>query len=111
MKDGFQFLIYQSVSENVMVNAVIKDETIWLNQLAMAELFGCSADNVSLHLKNIYAEKELDETATTKEFSVVQQEGARQIQRKKDSIIFEYSSRPMLRVKEFEKIFENYCKE
>ena len=83
MKDGFKFLIYQSVSENVMVNAVIKDETIWLNQLAMAELFGCSADNVSLHLKNIYAEKELDETATTEEFSVVQQEGARQIQRKK----------------------------
>lgn len=41
MKDGFKFLIYQSVSENVMVNAVIKDETIWLTQKAMAELFGC----------------------------------------------------------------------
>jgi hypothetical protein len=49
----------------------------------MAELFGCTPDNISLHLKNIYAENELDETATTEEFSVVQQEGARQVQRKK----------------------------
>ena len=83
MKDGFKFLIYQSVSENVTVNAVIKDETIWLNQQAMAELFGCTTDNISLHLKNIYAEKELAEATTTEEFSVVQQEGARQVQRKK----------------------------
>ena len=83
MKDGFKFLIYQSVSENVVVNAVIKDESVWLNQQAMAELFGCTTDNISLHLKNIYAEKELAEATTTEEFSVVQQEGARQVQRKK----------------------------
>jgi len=41
----------------------------------MAELFGCTADNISQHLKNIYAEHELDETATAEEFSVVQKEG------------------------------------
>lgn len=83
MKNEFTFLVYRSALEDVTVDAIIKDETIWLNQQAMAELFGCTADNISLHLKNIYAEKELDETATTEEFSVVQQEGTRQVQRKK----------------------------
>ena len=48
----------------------------------MAELFGCTADNISLHLKNIYQEKELDESATTEEFSVVQIEGSRTVSRK-----------------------------
>ncbi|WP_216594297.1 hypothetical protein [Methanomethylovorans hollandica] len=43
----------------------------------MAELFGCSADNISLHFKNIYKEKELDDTATTEDFSVVQTDGNR----------------------------------
>lgn len=44
-------------------------------------VFGCAADNISLHLKNIYAEHELDETATTEEFSVVQKEGEREVAR------------------------------
>jgi hypothetical protein len=51
-----------------------EDENVWLTQKSMSELFDCSADNISLHLKNIYSEKELDLTATTEEFSVVQQE-------------------------------------
>ncbi len=83
MNKEFQFLIYNVPTEDVTVNAIIKDETIWLTQKAMAELFGCTSDNVSLHLKNIYSEQELKETSTTEEFSVVQQEGIRQIQRKK----------------------------
>lgn len=58
------------------------NENIWLPQKRMAELFGCTADNISLHLKNIFKEKELDETATTEEFSVVQQEGDRKVSRK-----------------------------
>ena len=82
MNNEFEFLVYRSVEEDIAVNAVIKDETIWLTQKAMAELFDCSADNISLHLKNIYAEKELNETATTEEFSVVQTEGARQVTRR-----------------------------
>ena len=53
MKNNFEFLIYKSADENVSVNALIKDDTIWLNQKAMAELFGCSTDNISLHLKNM----------------------------------------------------------
>jgi hypothetical protein len=54
--------MYNTPEENVSVNAVVKDETIWLTQKAMAELFGCTTDNISLHLKNIYADGELDES-------------------------------------------------
>lgn len=81
MENVFQFLIYNSVDENVSVNAVIRDDTIWLTQRAMADLFGCTADNISLHLKNIYDEGELLREATTENFSVVRQEGTRQVNR------------------------------
>lgn len=82
MNQEFQFLMYRAVDEDVSVNAVIKDETIWLTQKAMAELFDCTNDNISLHLKNIFAAGELDETATVEEFSVVQTEGTRRVSRK-----------------------------
>lgn len=81
MPNDFRFLIYNSAEEDVSVNAVIKNESIWLSQKGMAELFDCTTDNISLHLKKIYAEGELKETATTEEFSVVQQEGKRNVSR------------------------------
>jgi len=59
----------------------VNDETIWLNQLQMSELFDTSTDNIGLHLKNIYKEKELNENLTTEDFSVVRQEGNRQVKR------------------------------
>ena len=59
----------------------IEDETIWLSQSQISELFGTSIDNVSLHLKNIFKEKELDEKATTEDFSIVRQEGTRKVKR------------------------------
>ena len=65
MKKSFNFMIYRSAEKNVSVNALIKDDTIWLTQKAMAELFDCTADNISLHLKNIFAEDELDKAAVT----------------------------------------------
>ena len=74
--------MYHSAEQNISVNAVIRDETIWLTQKAMAELFDCTPDNISLHLKNIFADGELDENSTTEDFSVVQTEGARQVKRK-----------------------------
>lgn len=79
---NFEFLMYSSADEEVFVNALVKDETIWLTQKAMAELFGCSTDNISLHLKNIFAEGELEENRTAEEISVVQTEGVRQVKRK-----------------------------
>ena len=85
MSKELQFLMYNTPEENVSVNAVIKDETIWLTQKAMAELFDCTTDNISLHLKNIYADGELNESSTTEEFSIVQQEGSRKVKRKSDN--------------------------
>lgn len=77
-----QFLMYSTPDEDVEVNALVKDETIWLTQKAMGELFGCSSDNVGLHLKNVYEDGELSKDSTTEEISVVQQEGARSVKRK-----------------------------
>lgn len=58
-----------------------KDQTVWLSQREMAELFDVSTDNVGLHLKNVYEDGELSREATTEESSVVQTEGARKVQR------------------------------
>ncbi|WP_308604367.1 virulence RhuM family protein [uncultured Fibrobacter sp.] len=78
----FNFLLYKSAQEDVSVNALLKDDTIWLSQKAMAQLFDCSVDNIGLHLKNIYEAEELHPAATTEEISVVQQEGTRLVNRK-----------------------------
>ena len=74
-------LLYNNGSEKEFVSVVFKDETFWLTQSGMAELFDCSADNISLHLKNIYNEGELDPEATTEKFSVVRKEGSREVHR------------------------------
>ncbi len=75
MPSDFQFLLYQSADENISVHAVIKDETIWLTQKAMAELFDCSTDNISLHLKNIFADGELEKKAVTEKISATASDG------------------------------------
>jgi len=67
-----QITVYQTPDGKINIEVLYANENIWLPQKRMAELFGCSADNISLHLKNIYAEKELDESATAEDFSVVQ---------------------------------------
>ena len=61
---------------------MLQNETVWLSQSQMAELFGCSVDNIGLHLKNIYDIKELSKKATAEEFSVVRVEGGRKVRRK-----------------------------
>lgn len=82
MNRGFDFLLYNLPDESVSVKAIVKDETIWLTQKAMAELFDCSTDNVGLHLKNIFDEGELRLQGTSEEFSVVQTEGSRNVRRR-----------------------------
>ena len=57
MNKELQFLIYNSPVEDVKVKAIVKDESIWLIKRAMAELFDCSSDNISLHLKNLKIRK------------------------------------------------------
>ena len=78
----YQFLIYNTDEENISINTIVKDDTIWVSQKAMAQLFGCTVDNISLHLKNIFDEGELLSSSTTEDFSVVQKEGQRNVRRK-----------------------------
>ncbi len=75
MKNKMQFLIYNMPQGNGKVQAVIKDETIWVSQKAMAELFGCSTDNISLHLKNIFESGELSKETVTEKISATAADG------------------------------------
>ncbi|MBD5116710.1 MAG: virulence RhuM family protein [Ruminococcaceae bacterium] len=77
-------IMYKAENEDITINAVVKGESIWLTQRAMAELFDCSSDNISLHLKNIYSEGELVYESTAEKISVVQTEGNRQVKRSVD---------------------------
>ncbi|MDQ7060737.1 MAG: RhuM family protein [Sulfurimonas sp.] len=65
----------------IELSVSFENDTAWLSQLQISELFETSSDNVSLHFKNIYKEQELDEHATTEDFSVVRQEGTRKVKR------------------------------
>ena len=76
-----QFVIYQSADGQIKLDVRFVDETVWLTQLLMADLFGTTPENVLMHLKNIYNEGELDHNSTAKDFLVVRQEGARQVKR------------------------------
>ena len=61
MTSNFNFLIYNTPDKDVTVNALVKDDTIWLTQKAMAELFGVQTPAINKHLKNIFEEGELEE--------------------------------------------------
>ena len=78
------FLMYRAADEDVSVNALIKDESIWLSQKGMAELFDVQAPAINKHLSNIYAEGELMPDATISKMEIVQQEGSRQVKRNID---------------------------
>jgi hypothetical protein len=68
-------IFYSSPEGNVKVEVIFNDETFWLSQKRMAELFDCSADNISLHLKNIFKEGELDSNSVTEEISAPASDG------------------------------------
>ena len=74
--------IYQTADGQTQVAVRFEQESVWLSQAQMAALFDTGSDNISLHLKNIFIEHELDEAATTEDFSVVQSEGKRQVKRR-----------------------------
>ncbi len=79
MQDLSNLVVYNDGELELKVS--VDSETIWLTQLQMSQLFDTSTDNVGLHLKNIYLEKELDENSTTEFFSVVRKEGNRLVKR------------------------------
>ncbi len=87
--DGFDFLIYKAADEEVSVNAVIKDDTIWLTQKSMSELFEIDRSVINKHLKNIYESGELVESSTYAKFAQVQNEGSRQVKRSIDFYNFD----------------------
>ena len=76
MTRDFQFLVYRSANEDVSVNAVIKDETVWLTQKGMAALFGVQTPAISKHLKNIFDEGELDEAVVVSKMEITTPHGA-----------------------------------
>ena len=76
-----EIVLYHTDNSDISVNALIKDETIWITQKAMGEIFGVEKAAISKHLKNIYQENELDEESTVSKMETVQKEGNRDIKR------------------------------
>ena len=76
-----QFLIYQAENGAIKIDVRFEEETVWLSQPLMAELFQTTQQNISLHLQNVYEEGELQPEATHKEFLSVRREGSRNVQR------------------------------
>lgn len=76
-----QIIIYKSETGETKIDVRFDGETAWLSQKQMAELFGCSIENVIFHLQNVFESREISEKATTKEYLVVQKEGSRAVKR------------------------------
>lgn len=79
--DKKELIIYETPNGKLDIQLDLENETIWLTQRLIAQLFECSTDNVGVHLKNIYESGELEENRTTEFFSVVQKEGNRNVNR------------------------------
>lgn len=73
--------IFTTQDDQAQLRVALDKDTVWLTQAQMAMLFDTSTDNIGLHLKNIFQQEELEENATTEEFSVVREEGKRKVQR------------------------------
>lgn len=74
-------ILYQTEDGKTNIEVRLQDETVWMSQLAMAELFQTTVPNINIHLNNVYEEGELTETATIKDYLIVRQEGIRQVRR------------------------------
>ncbi len=76
-----QILIYKTDDGQVKLQVRLEDETVWLTQQLIADLFQTTVPNISMHIRNVYEEGELTSEATVKEFLTVRQEGKRQVKR------------------------------
>lgn len=81
-ENNSQIVIYQTESGETKLDVRFQDETVWLTQKLMAELFQTTPQNITIHLKNIFEEGELQENRTIKDFLIVQKEGNREVKRK-----------------------------
>lgn len=84
MKDSHEIVLYQINDTKVCVKVIYENETFWLTQKAMAELFDVNVSAISKHLTNIFEEEELERTATVSKMEIVQTEGTRQVRRETD---------------------------
>jgi hypothetical protein len=82
-ENNSQIIIYQTESGETKLDVRFQDETVWLTQKLMAELFQTTPQNITIHLKNIFEEGELEEEATCKDFLQVQMEGKREVKRER----------------------------
>lgn len=71
--------LYTSADGKISLQVSLDNETVWLTQAQMASLFGVKVQNITMHLKNVYVEQELDENSTCKDFLHVQTEGERTV--------------------------------
>jgi hypothetical protein len=78
---GSEIILYQTEGGNTRLEVKLENNTVWLTQKQMAELFQTTIPNVNMHLRNVYAEGELQAEATLKEFLIVRPEGNRQVSR------------------------------
>ena len=76
-----KILIYQDDNGITKVNVRFSDEDVWLTQAQLAEIYDTTQENISMHIKNIYKDAELQEDRTYKDFLLVRQEGNRSVQR------------------------------
>jgi prophage maintenance system killer protein len=81
MKNTKDILLYKSEDGKLSFEVNLNEETVWLSQKEMGELFGKDSDTIGTHLKNIYKSKELEEKSTTAKYAVVRQEGKRKVTR------------------------------
>ena len=70
-----KLIIYKNSDGDIIVDAIYKDETLWLSQKGMSKVFECSTDNISLHLKHIFEDKELDKKSVTEKCSLTADDG------------------------------------
>ncbi len=76
-----QVIMYESQDGVTKIDVIMEEETVWISQLQMSELFQTTKQNISLHINNIFVEGELDEISTVKEYLTVQKEGNREVKR------------------------------
>ena len=82
MEEKNNIVIYQLENGKTKIDVKLEDETVWLSQQQMADLYDTTKQNISLHIKNIFDEEELNENSTVKEFLTAQKEGNRSDERK-----------------------------
>jgi len=81
-RNDSEILIYQTADGQTKIDVRMEEETVWLTQAQMADLFQTTSQNITLHIKNVYQEGELSEEGTCKEYLQVRLEGQREVKRK-----------------------------